>query len=126
MAWEYEPVEFTLEWTREGEPASAFRPDFYLPAHDLFIEITTLNQRLVTKKNRKVRRLRALHPDLKIKVLYQRDYQNLLLKYGLADGTPSRPGGGEAEKRDGMSTVTHLELHGGQYGSSDLRRTVAR
>ena len=65
----------------------AFRPDFYLPAHNLYIEITTLNQRLVTKKNRKVRRLRELHPDVNIKVLYQRDYLNLLVKFGLEDET---------------------------------------
>ena len=61
----------------------AFRPDFYLPAYDLYIEITTLNQKLVTKKNRKVRRLRELHPDIDVKVLYQRDYLNLLVKFGL-------------------------------------------
>jgi hypothetical protein len=61
----------------------AFAPDFYLPAYDLFIEITTLNQKLVTKKNRKARRLRELHPEVQIKVLYQRDYLQLLVKYGL-------------------------------------------
>jgi hypothetical protein len=61
----------------------AFRPDFYLPAYDLYIEITTLNQKLVTKKNRKVRRLRELHPEVNVKIFYQRDYLNLLVKYGL-------------------------------------------
>ena len=61
----------------------AFTPDFYLPAYDLFIEITTLNQKLVTKKNRKARRLRELHPEIQVKVLYQRDYLHLLVKYGL-------------------------------------------
>jgi hypothetical protein len=61
----------------------AFTPDFYLPAYDLYIEITTLNQKLVTKKNRKARRLRELHPDVRVKVLYQRDYLHLLVKYGL-------------------------------------------
>jgi len=83
IAWEYEPVEFVLEWDEQREPVQAFRPDFYLPEHDLFIEITTLNQKLVTKKNRKVRRLRELHPEVNIRVLYQRDYLNLLVKYGL-------------------------------------------
>jgi hypothetical protein len=63
----------------------AFRPDFYLPAYDLYIEITTLNQKLVTKKNRKVRRLRELHPEVSVKVLYQRDYLNLLVKFGLEE-----------------------------------------
>jgi hypoxanthine phosphoribosyltransferase len=56
-----------------------------LPAYDLYIEITTLNQRLVTKKNAKVRRLRQLHPEVKIKIFYQRDYLNLLVKYGLEE-----------------------------------------
>ena len=83
--WEYEPTEFVLEWDRKGKPSLAFRPDFYLPAYDLYIEITTLNQKLVTKKNRKLRRLRELHPELKVKMLYQRDYVNLLVKYGLEE-----------------------------------------
>jgi len=61
----------------------AFTPDFYLPAYDLYIEITTLNQKLVTKKNRKARRLVEQHPDVSIRVLYQRDYLHLLVKYGL-------------------------------------------
>jgi hypoxanthine phosphoribosyltransferase len=83
IAWEYEPTEFVLEWDEVGRPVRAFRPDFYLVAYDLYIELTTLNQRLVTKKNRKVRRLRELYPEVKIKVLYQRDYLNLLMKFGL-------------------------------------------
>ena len=82
-----------LEHDREGNPVQALSPDFYLPAYDLYIEITTLNQKLVTKKNRKARRLVELHPEVNIKVLYQRDYLQLLVKYGLeppsqlADGT---------------------------------------
>ena len=81
--WEYEPRTFVLEWDNAGGPAQAFTPDFYLPAYDLFIEITTMNQKLVTKKNRKARRLREVYTDTRIKVLYQRDYLNLLVKYGL-------------------------------------------
>ena len=83
ISWEYEPVEFVLERDAAGAPLQAFRPDFYLPAYGLFIEITTLSQKLVTKKNRKVRRLRELYPDVEIRVLYQRDYLQLLAKYGL-------------------------------------------
>ena len=81
--WEYEPRTFTLEHDRDGRPVQAFTPDFYLPAYDLYIEITTLNQKLVTKKNRKARRLVEQHPEVSIRVLYQRDYLNLLVKYGL-------------------------------------------
>jgi len=72
-----------LERDRAGNPVQAFTPDFYLPAYDQFIEITTLNQKLVTKKNRKARRLAELHPEVQVKVLYQRDYLRLLVKYGL-------------------------------------------
>jgi hypothetical protein len=83
IVWEYEPRTFTLEHDRDGRPVQAFTPDFYLPAYDLYIEITTLNQKLVTKKNRKARRLVEQHSDVSIRVLYQRDYLHLLVKYGL-------------------------------------------
>jgi hypothetical protein len=95
IAWDYEPRTFTLESDRDGRPMQAFTPDFYLPAYDLFIEITTLNQKLVTKKNRKARRLQELFPDVQIKVLYQRDYLRLLVKYGLEP--PSQLAGDDAE-----------------------------
>jgi hypothetical protein len=84
IAWAYEPTTFEIAWGRDGgEATQRFAPDFYLPEFDLYIEITTLNQKLVTKKNRKVRRLRTLYPDVKCKILYQRDYLKLLVKYGL-------------------------------------------
>jgi len=83
IEWAYEPHTFVLEHDGHGLPTVAFSPDFYLPAYDLYLEITTLKQKLVTKKNRKIRRLRELHPDLQVKILYQRDYLNLLVKYGL-------------------------------------------
>jgi hypoxanthine phosphoribosyltransferase len=85
VAWEYEPRTFELAWDADGRPTRAFTPDFYLPGHDLFIEVTTLRQELVTKKNGKVRRLRELHPEVQVKVLYQRDYLGLLVKYGLEE-----------------------------------------
>ena len=61
------------------------RPDFYLPDDDMFIEITTMNQKFVTKKNKKVKRLQAIHPDVNCKVFYQRDYLQLVVKYGLEE-----------------------------------------
>jgi hypothetical protein len=84
VSWEYEPVEFALEWDAKGRATSGFRPDFCLPEQGIFVELTTLEQRLVTKKNGKVRRLAQLHPDIRVKVLYQRDTLALLAKYGLA------------------------------------------
>jgi hypothetical protein len=83
IEWQYEPRTFVLEADRDGNPQQAFSPDFYLPAYDLYIEITTLNQKLVTKKNRKARRVQELYPDVHVRVLYQRDYLHLLVKYGL-------------------------------------------
>ena len=83
IEWEYEPRTFTLDTDGAGNPTHAFTPDFYLPAYDLYVEITTLSQKLVTKKNRKVRRLQELYPGVRIRILYQRDYVNLLVKYGL-------------------------------------------
>lgn len=83
--WRYEPTTFDIEWDRQGNPTQRFSPDFYLPEFDLYIEITTLNQKLVTKKNRKVRRLRESHPDIQVTMLYQRNYLNLLVKYGLEE-----------------------------------------
>jgi hypothetical protein len=91
VEWEYEPTAFPIEWDAAGQPVQHFRPDFYLPGFRLYIEITTLNQRLVTKKNRKVRRLRELYPDVRIKVLYQRDYLSLLAKYGLEPPSQMAP-----------------------------------
>src|SRR5439155_19254954 len=76
---------FDLEWDGDGNVVQRFTPDFYLPAYDLYIEITTLNQKLVTKKNRKIRRLRELYPDVTCKIFYQRDYLSLVRKYGLED-----------------------------------------
>ena len=85
--WEYEPTSFDIDYDAEGKVVSRFTPDFYLPAYDLYIEITTLNQKLVTKKNRKVRRLRERYPEVKCKVFYQRDYLSLVAKYGLEDAS---------------------------------------
>jgi hypothetical protein len=92
VLWEYEPVEFALDWDHDGRPTAGFRPDFWLPEPGLFVEVTTLNQRLVTKKNGKVRRLGQLYPDVRVTLLYQRDTLALLAKYGLAGDGGSHAG----------------------------------
>ena len=81
--WEYEPVEFPLRWNAQGSPIAAFRPDFYLPARGVFIELTTADQRLVTRKNGKVRRMRELYPEVPIMIVYQRDFLALLESHGV-------------------------------------------
>lgn len=79
--WHYEPRTFPIEWDVEGNVLKSFTPDFYLPEYNLYIELTTLKQPLVTKKNRKVRKLRELYPDVNIKVLYGSDYRKLIEKF---------------------------------------------
>jgi hypothetical protein len=79
--WQYEPRTFPIEWDEQGRVASSFTPDFYLPQQDLYIELTTLKQPLVTKKNRKLRRLKELYPEVNIKILYASDYQKLVQKF---------------------------------------------
>jgi len=76
--WAYEPKTFPVEWDREGHPKISFTPDFFLPDFDLFIELTTLNQKLVTKKNRKLKRIKELYPEVNIKLFYKKDFQSLL------------------------------------------------
>jgi hypothetical protein len=87
IAWDYEPTSFDIDWDAEGRVTQRFTPDFYLPEFDLYIEITTLNQKLVTKKNRKVRRLRERYPEITCKIFYQRDYLSLVTKYDLEDAS---------------------------------------
>lgn len=82
-SWVYEPVEFPLAWGASGAPTRAFRPDFYLPAESLFIELTVQEQRLVTKKNQKIREFRTLYPEVQLLVVYQRDFTRLLANHDL-------------------------------------------
>ena len=89
IPWEYEPRSFAIAFDDDGTAVGFFTPDFYLPGDDRFIEITTMNQNLVTKKNRKVRLLREHHLGINCKILYQRDYLNLLVKYGLESARES-------------------------------------
>ncbi|MBC7254065.1 MAG: hypothetical protein H5T72_08865 [Actinobacteria bacterium] len=88
IKWLYEPVSFDIAWDKKGNPVSKFTPDFYLPEFDLYIEITTMNQKLVTKKNRKIRRLMELYPEVKCKILYRKDFEHLLFKYHINLGGP--------------------------------------
>jgi cytidylate kinase len=83
IAWEYEPRSFPIQWNKDGHVSEAFTPDFYLPEFDLYVELTTMKQAHVTKKNRKVRLLREIYPHVNIQVFYQKDFENLMFKYGL-------------------------------------------
>jgi hypothetical protein len=81
--WDYEPRTFVLERDAEGRVREAFTPDFYLPDQDLYVEITVMKQALVTRKNRKLRKLRELYPDVQIKLFYKRDIERLAERFDL-------------------------------------------
>jgi hypothetical protein len=83
VPWDYEPRTFVLERDEEGRVVEAFTPDFYLPEQRLFLEITVMKQSLVTRKNRKLRKLRQLHPDIRVKLFYKRDIERLAQRYHL-------------------------------------------
>jgi len=88
IEWEYEPTTFPLEWDEDGRVITAFAPDFYLVEDEQYIELTTMQQRHVTKKNRKLRLLRELYHDVKCKLMYRRDVGNLGIKYRLFEDGP--------------------------------------
>ena len=85
IRWEYEPKTFPVRWDESGKVVESFTPDFYLPDLDLYIELTTMKQSLVTKKNKKMRLLRKVYPELNIKLFYGKDYRQLLRKYGIGE-----------------------------------------
>ena len=77
LRWAYEPTTFAVRWGSDGRPEEFVTPDFYLPDHDLYLELTTMRQRLVTRKNRKFRRLRESYPNVRVRLLYLRDFERL-------------------------------------------------
>ena len=81
IRWVYEPASFPIGW-EDGRVSEMFTPDFYLPEYDMYVELTTMKQSLVTPKNRKVRLLREFYPEINIRLLYQKDYQQLLVQAG--------------------------------------------
>jgi hypothetical protein len=83
IPWDYEPRSFILEQDGDGRIVSAFTPDFYLPDQDLFIEVTVMKQSLVTRKNRKLREIRRLYPEVRIKLFYRRDIERLAQRHRL-------------------------------------------
>ncbi len=83
VPWLYEPHTFVLAEDEDGRVLEAFSPDFYLPEQNLYLEITVMKQSLVTRKNRKLRKLRERYPEVNIKLFYKRDIERLGQRYGL-------------------------------------------
>lgn len=100
VEWQYEPHSFALEKDTEGNVVEAFSPDFYLPQYDLYIELTTLRQKLISKKHRKIQRLRELYPEVNIKLINRRAFGELLVKYGLQERKSDLVGQEALKNRD--------------------------
>jgi hypoxanthine phosphoribosyltransferase len=83
IPWAYEPRTFVLEEDADGRTVEAFKPDFYLPEQNLYLELTVMKQSLVTRKNRKLRKLRERYPDVNVKLFYRRDIERLAQRYRL-------------------------------------------
>ena len=92
VRWQYEPRTFPIMWALDGKVVESFSPDFYLPDLNVYVELTTLKQSLVRRKNRKLRRLRELYPDIRVKLFYGKDFRALMLKYGRFDLASSLSG----------------------------------
>ena len=85
VTWEYEPRTFPLEWDEQGNVTIAFTPDFYLPQQNLYVELTTLRPKLTLKKNRKLKRIQELYPDIQIKLFKRRELRNMMLRFGMVE-----------------------------------------
>ena len=83
IPWQYEPRSFVLETDAAGRVVEATTPDFYLPEQNLYVELTTMKQSLVSRKTRKIRKLRERYPDVRVKLFYKRDFERLAEKYRL-------------------------------------------
>jgi hypothetical protein len=144
VAWEYEAHVFPILWDMDGNVLESFAPDFFLPDLEVFVELTTLQQHLVRKKNRKVRRLRELYPAIRIKLFYARDFRALMLKYGRAaliselsgtlgqtpardDGVPAPEAGPAGSSGSGDDSTTAGEHKGPRaHRSRAARRRAGR
>ncbi|MBP5654383.1 MAG: cytidylate kinase family protein [Clostridiales bacterium] len=78
IEWMYEPKTFPVEWDAEGNVTSALSPDFFLPKFNLYLELTTMEQKYVTRKNRKVRLVRELYPGTNLQIVYKKDFADLV------------------------------------------------
>jgi hypothetical protein len=99
IEWQYEPRTFPLERDDHDNVTEAFTPDFYLPAQDLYIELTTLRPKLAAYKNRRIRRMTELYPEIHIKLLKRREMRTMMIKYGLDDEV-DRIQGSKAQKKE--------------------------
>ena len=79
--WMYEPKTFPIEWDEAGNITMAFSPDFFLPKFNLYLELTTMEQKYVTKKNKKARKVMELYPGTNVRIVYKKDFLELAQRF---------------------------------------------
>jgi hypothetical protein len=82
IRWRYEPHVFEIRRDRDGRTLQAFRPDFFLPDLDIYVECTMMKQSLTNRKNQKARNAEAQH-GIVVCLLYRRDLERLSARHGL-------------------------------------------
>jgi cytidylate kinase len=84
--WKYEPKTFPVEWDAEGNVTLAFSPDFYLTKFNTYLELTTMSQKYVTQKNKKMKKMRELYPGTNVKIIYKKDFYSLIDRFRVGNG----------------------------------------
>ena len=131
VRWEYEPRTFPIMWSLDGKVVESFSPDFFLPDMNMYVELTTLKQSLVRRKNRKLRRLRELYPDIRVKLFYGKDFRALMLKYGRFDlasslsGLEGQVAADRANSQVKLALVLPLQTAGGALRAEPTPALVA-
>jgi hypoxanthine phosphoribosyltransferase len=82
IRWIYEPHLFEIDVDGDGRTRRGFRPDFFLPDLDIYVECTMMKQSLTTRKNRKARAAAEKH-GIVVVVFYRRDFERLRAQHGL-------------------------------------------
>ncbi|HEU0164716.1 MAG TPA: phosphoribosyltransferase family protein [Thermomicrobiales bacterium] len=136
LRWAYEPTTFALKRHPDGRIAEAFSPDFFLPDLNLYLELTTMRQKLVTRKNRKARLLRELFPNVQLRLIYRRDYLRMMECYrgemrrfdgaDISDVVRSEHEIAEEIDRIALRLIARLQRTGGGTGGSVVLLAVSR
>ena len=114
VTWEYEPRTFPLAWDQEGNVIEAFKPDFYLPEQNLYVELTTLRPKLTLRKNRKLKKIKELYPDINIKLFKRRELRNMMLRFGMVEEAERIFGTEAQETRSGINRGSDIETRSGK------------
>ncbi len=79
VEWRYEPKTFPVEWDDDGRVTMAFSPDFFLTEFNTYLELTTMDQRYVTTKNKKAKKAKELY-GVNVKIVYRKDFEDMIAR----------------------------------------------